>query len=376
MRIAYLSESAIPSREANSVHVMKMCQAFAKQGHEVTLYSRVGMEPVSDWHAHYGVRPSFEIIRCRQPRWRRAGKVVYGWRVARAMAQRPRSDLLYGRQAFGLAASARFGIPIVLEVHGLASGLPLRLTHRWLMRQPNFVRLVVITEALKRDVLSLFPWLAPEQVRVAPDGADLPDPGPVAMDLAFRGRPDCLQVGYLGQLFRGKGMEVIVPLAQRLPDVDFHVAGGTPEDLAFWKQKCSSISNLKLHGYIAPGQTEAFRGAMDVLLAPTQPWVGKAGGGGDLARWISPIKIFEYMASRKPVVASDLPVLREVLSDGVNALLVQPDDPEAWVGAIQRLGKDDRLREALADRAYQDLATHYTWEQRAASVLQGIQERA
>ncbi|MCD8568755.1 MAG: glycosyltransferase [Geovibrio sp.] len=82
---------------------------------------------------------------------------------------------------------------------------------------------------------------------------------------------------------------------------------------------------------------------------------------------MSPLKIFEYMASKKPIICSDLPVLREVLNEN-NSILVQCDSTGEWVEAISRL-KDEQLRGKLAAKAYDDFSEHYTWLKRAESVL-------
>jgi glycosyltransferase involved in cell wall biosynthesis len=92
----------------------------------------------------------------------------------------------------------------------------------------------------------------------------------------------------------------------------------------------------------------------------------------DISAWMSPLKLFEYMRRCKPIIASDLPVLREVLRDGENALLVAPTDPEAWRAAILRLLHDAGLRQALGKSARRDFREHYTWERRAEKVLAGL----
>jgi glycosyltransferase involved in cell wall biosynthesis len=84
------------------------------------------------------------------------------------------------------------------------------------------------------------------------------------------------------------------------------------------------------------------------------------------------MKMFEYMASGVPMVASHLPVLEEVLRDGDNALLVSSADVPAWKAAIERLLADDTLRLRIGRQARADVAQHYTWDARAATVMKGL----
>ena len=84
---------------------------------------------------------------------------------------------------------------------------------------------------------------------------------------------------------------------------------------------------------------------------------------------MSPLKVFSYMAAGKPILCSDLPVLREVIEDGRNGILVPPDDPDAWAIALQRLLGDPALREKLGSTARADFLAHHTWSQRAVRVL-------
>jgi len=112
----------------------------------------------------------------------------------------------------------------------------------------------------------------------------------------------------------------------------------------------------------------AFLRGPDVMLAPYQRQV-RVHGGGEVSSWMSPLKIFECMAHAKPIVSSDLPVLREVLTDEVNALLCDPDDIESWVKAIERLRKDQDLRARLAERAKLDFGTSYSWSKRADTIV-------
>jgi len=87
---------------------------------------------------------------------------------------------------------------------------------------------------------------------------------------------------------------------------------------------------------------------------------------------VSPLKVFGYMAAAKPILCSDLPVLREVIEDGSNGILVPPDNVEAWAAALQRLLDDGTLRQRLGVTAHADFLARHTWRQRASRVLESF----
>jgi glycosyltransferase involved in cell wall biosynthesis len=326
-----------------------------------------------DPYRYYGVERSFELVRLKRPRLGALSKPLYALAVARALRRRPRPQLCYARDPFALAAAASLGCPMVFEAHGVPRGLIGRWLHRRLFAHPAFRRLVVISGVLCDDMRRAFPELSGRDVVVAHDAAEVSAPPPADRPAQPWGvSSGRLRVGYTGHLYPGKGMEVLVPLAQRLPQVEVHVLGGTAEDVAGWRSRLNGTTNLYLHGHVPPQATAAFRQAMDILLMPTQAEVGRAGGPARRAAWISPLKLFEYMASGKPAIVSDLPVLREVVQHEVNALLVPPADPAAWASAIERLAADAALRRRLAERARADVEARYTWAARARRVLEGV----
>ena len=82
------------------------------------------------------------------------------------------------------------------------------------------------------------------------------------------------------------------------------------------------------------------------------------------------MKMFEYMASGTPMVVSDLPVLREVLEDGRNSLLVEASDLNQWETATKRLLNDSELADSIASAAYNQYQERHTWGARAKSILE------
>jgi glycosyltransferase involved in cell wall biosynthesis len=94
-----------------------------------------------------------------------------------------------------------------------------------------------------------------------------------------------------------------------------------------------------------------------------------ASSGGNIAQYLSPMKMFEYLACGRVILSSDLPVLREVLNDQ-NAVLLPPDDVGAWVEALEEIRGDPKRQQKLMAQAQND-AKRYTWESRAALILEG-----
>jgi glycosyltransferase involved in cell wall biosynthesis len=366
MRILFVSLSYVPSRRASSVQVMNMCAALAARGHDVTLVAKAG-DDARDVHAFYGVPATFEVAQIARPR-RRGGGLFYAVGVAQRIARERRTaDLVYSRDLAGCGVATALGAPFVFESHGV----PTRPWQRALLRRTIASRacrgIVSISDALRRDLVDerLVPAAALHVV--AHDACDPTRIGrPPRAEVASPPR-----IGYVGNLYRGRGVELIIELARRMPGCRFELVGGSEADLARVRDE-GVPANLVLHGFVAPAKLGEVYATLDMLLMPFPREGVRALGGSDTSRWCSPMKMFEYMASGVPMIASDLPVLGEVLHDGENALVAPAADAVAWQAAIERLCADPALRQRLATRAQEDLRRDYTWSARVERVMRGL----
>ena len=370
MRILYLSISYVPSRSASSVHVMKMCAAFAREGHAVELVTKSAPSRqeagVEDEFAFYGVGNDFSVTKLRRPAWR-GGGLVFVQAVSRLLGRRPDVDLVYSRDLVGAWLAARRGLPVVFEAHGLPAGPFARFLVRRLLERPELRRIVLISRAL--DEL----WRSERLLPPAADAViahDASDPLP-AGEQEPRPGPRPLRAGYVGHLYAGRGVELIVDTARELPEIEFHLVGGSEHDLAAWRER-PTPDNVLFHGFVPPSRLPALYESFDLLLMPYQRSVGVRSGRSDTARWMSPMKMFEYLSAGRAIVSSDLPVLREVLENEGNALLVDPEDRAAWRRAIERLAADESLRARLAARGRESFGRHHSWAARARKVLAGL----
>ena len=379
MKIAYLSQSAVPTREANNIHVMKMCGAFSEHGCKVSLLVpefRNGDKIEADPFEFYGVMPAFDLFRMYKTPLLHAS-ISYAFKcIKRLSALKP--DLVFSRSLVGSVAAVYAGYPVVFEFHQPVSdcGVTKPWIFKLLISSRNFLGLVVVTKSLKEWYKKHF-RLSENSIVTAPDGADIKSsvdnsPADFVMPEVSGSK---WHVGYIGGLFPGKGMEIIIPLAGRCPDVNFHIVGGRDSDINFWKLKTGVLKNVFFHGYFPHARVLQFMRRMDVLLVPNLRSVRCNDGNTDIGKWTSPLKLFEYMAAKRPILASNVEVLKEVLVHEENSVLCDPDDIEAWRAGLRRLLSDRELAERLTNKAFSELTEKYTWSRRAETLLAFIKSR-
>lgn len=366
-KIAYFSRSVLDRCEANAIHVVKQCSALQKRV-PVHLFSIKGKGELSKEAlcGLYGLGADFDRTELGFRRWPLRSH-LYGLRSA-LKAKQLKVKYAYGRCHYSLYYAAQFGIQVALELHDLP--LSSSQTHRRiipkLLRSSRLEGVVTITEALAQDVANTYGSPA-KPILVLPDAADEPDHTAPAAPLVPN--DSNLQIGYCGSLYPGKGCELIVQLAKICPNYHFHIVGGRPIEIEHWKIASKGAHNITFHGRVAPSAVSSYLKAFDILLAPFQNRIESV-GGNDISRWTSPLKLFEYMAHGKPIVCSDLEVIREVMNNDGNCLLVVPNDLEGWRRALNTLESTLQLRSRLSTQARSDFLNYYSWDRRADKILQ------
>lgn len=363
MKLFYFSGSTLPSGYANAVHVMKMCAAFARAGTDVTLFAKGRRH--ENLHALYDVPKNF-TLRLAPPVKipLLSGLMRAGFTLWQSRGGKP--DFIYGRDLWTIAAMAGSQAPMALELHEIprTGGVAERLL-RHILKARNLRGVVVISESLKADLLrfSAFPAA---RILVAHDGSDMPDK-PVQPRELTDIPGTSFQIGYGGSLYKGKGVELIAQIAALCPDTGFHIIGGPEAERQKWEAQ-NPPANIRFYGHKPHAELKRYLAACDALIAPYMPHI-HINTGTDIARWISPLKLFEYMALQKPILCSDLPVLREVMEEGRNGLLADPLAPSAWAANIARLRGEKSLGHNLAAAAFDDLRTRYNWDIRTRDIL-------
>ena len=380
MHVYYISPSTIPARAANSIHVVNMCEALAGLDNDVTLFVRSPLPTAKCREAlqeFYGIDNSRIKVVAFRSRFSRGAELLIACRALlhfmgdRLQGRAPGAIVsrnLYGALLFGLLCRRR----LVYETHAPDKGLR-RLFQSRLLKSSR-TPVLVISDALRQIMASLH-GVPRQSIHVLHDAARSGQE-PLEPEEKRRARhrllgdripDDCQVVGYFGHLYAGRGIEVIQGIAARNPATAFIVYGGNEEDIRAHKAK-NQQENLHFMGHLAPGEVRLAMAMMDVLLMPYQRSV-TIQGGLDTSRWMSPMKLFEYMSVGVPIISSDLPVLREVLTGQENCLLVPPDDVEAWSDALRLLARKPDLATRISQRAHHQYLEEYTWISRARRML-------
>jgi glycosyltransferase involved in cell wall biosynthesis len=371
MKIVVVSSAQVPSITANSIQVMKVCQAFVQVGHDVTLLvpgSRT--YPTSELQKNYGLTTFFKVewIPVRNRR-------LFPWKAVRR-ARTLGADLLYAWPVQSAVLARLAGIPSMLEMHDLPGGSFGPLWYRLFVTIPGKKRLLPITAALNNALEEKYGRLPNGQVVISPDGVDLERYGSLPASKAARrelGLPEKPTVLCTGHLYAGRGADLFLKLAEEIPQAGFVWVGGRPEDVEYWSSQAAgnALKNVTFTGFITNDRIPHYQAAADVLLMPYGLTIAGS-SGGNIAAYYSPMKMFEYLASGRAILTSDLPVLREVL-DETTAAFALPGDTESWREALGKLLKDDKKRQVLGQNA-RLAAEKYTWTRRALNALEGFND--
>lgn len=367
MNLIYISDAYLPSRTANSVHIVKMCEAFAMDNHKVLLIG-LSKEQVSECEIfeYYGVKGIFRIHLNILPQ--RTGILFLHALKSFLKVLKEKPDWVFGRSFLGCLMVSLF-LPrqsISFELHAPLAALNKLQKYSVYRMLPKLSTLVVISQALKCILVNeIGDRFNVDKIKVHHDAASLGVLSGSTKDLLFIDS-NKIHVGYLGSIQQGRGLNLILSLSRLLPEFQFHIVGGTEEEASRILMTSCVQSNLFFHGYQPHSKLDLFKSKFDILLAPYQRET-LIKSGINTSAFMSPLKIFEYMASGKPIVASDLDVIREVLND-TNAMLVPPEDVQAWARALAKL-RDVSLREKLGAEAYKVWEESYTWRSRASRII-------
>ena len=372
MKLVYLANIGLPAYWAHEIQIMKMCEAFALNGAEVELVvPRRSRNIKEDLFDLYGVKDIFKITQLSSldPMPGSASRFIFWLKLfsflnaAKSYLRGQRYDVLYTREQ----VVARFFKNYVLEIHSLPEII--KPFHKKIWQQASF--LMVLTSFIKKELIDN--GIPENKIMIAPDGVDI---GEFNLDLSqsearqkTRLPSDKKIILYTGSFYLRdwKGVDVLLEAAKQFSgDCNLVLVGGELSEIRKIKDEYQ-LRNLILIDRQPHTKIPYYLKAADVLVLPNKK------GDAMSEKYTSPMKLFEYMAAGRPIVASDLLSVREILDES-NSVLVPPNNPIALAEGIKKVLSDQQLGYQLAQKALEHVS-EFTWINRAKKIFDKIKER-
>jgi len=367
MTLIYIANARIPTEKAHGIQIMQMCRTFANSKFDVELVIPKRFNYIkTDPFQYYGIKRSFEIKKLPCLDLIVLDKYIghlglwvesFTYFISLffyLLFKNP--SLIYTRNVLLLPLTF-LKKNVFFEAH--------TFPRNYSLYSPFFKRLkgiVVITQKLKD--LFVQKGISPDKILVASDGVDLEKFNIKETKEECRKKLnlplDKKIVLYTGHLYQWKGVQTLVAASEYLPaNVEVYFVGGTTKDIRDFRLQTLNLK-LKIVGHKPYSEIPCWLRASDVLVLPNsaKEEISKS--------WTSPLKLFEYMAAKKPIISSDLPSLREVLNEG-NAILVKPDSPEELAEGIKKALENPGLANKISEQAFLDVK-QYTWDNRVKKI--------
>lgn len=372
-----LFHGRFPSEKAASLFAAKSAEAFANEGFNVTLlvprrFGRVKENP----HTYYNVASNFKIVYLPVidlffiPFFKTLSFFISFFSFSLSsliylLTRASRKSLVYSNETLPLFLASFFFKNTFYEMHDFPESKS-TLFNVFLIRM-KFVLSHNQWKAKKLTELFKFPK---EKILCEPNAVDLNEFNISLTQEEARKKLslplDKKIILYTGHLYSWKGVDVLAASAKGLPENYLVIfVGGTKVDIDEFKKKYGNEKNISIVGFVSHSSIPVWQCAADILVLPNTAKENIS------LYYTSPMKLFEYMASRRPIVASRIPSIIELIDDTC-ALLFKPDDPESLRRSLIRLCEDRVYAESLSHIAYERVK-NYSWEKRAKRILKFIE---
>ncbi|MBI5045399.1 MAG: glycosyltransferase family 4 protein [Candidatus Niyogibacteria bacterium] len=370
LSLIYLENMRLPTEKAHGIQIMKMCEAFAHSGIKTTLAVPAFNKNASDAFEYYDVAPVFSIDNgYRTPSFRHLNKLSFILRTFIFFLSFLRrgdyknADVIFVRDANLAFLSALCGIHFVWEVH--QDFYSRRADYAIKKSMATFF----ISNGLKEKFIS-YGIKDKNKLYVFPDAVGL-DRFVVVKDKneprKLAGLPvDVPIVLYSGHLYEWKGAHILAEAASKVQsNVLFVFVGGTDEDVVIFREKYGQNPRIKILGRKPYAEMPKYKQSANILVIPNSARfeISKS--------YTSPLKLFSSMASNIPIIASDLPSLREIVDDKM-VFFVPPDDPERLAQMIDYVIQHPEEAKEKSIAASNEIKK-YTWDARARGMREIIE---
>ena len=379
-KLLYIHAVPIDSSAANSVQVLSMCQSFARLGLDVTLAVPVGASELSEEElkraieTKMGAYPLFSVTTFRQRLLFGRGKLLSCYFPARVLIKNLKPDLIFLRNVVLVHAAIANNVPFIYESHNSLMHDSSRLLNmiwtKYIVRVSSntlMKKFIAISGALGDFWIKQ--GIADEKVLSVHDGFDeamFKDQLSIKKARAMLEMPLLDKtVLYVGSLYRDRGIEDIIFLASELPTIKFRVVGGPDAERSRYIELASAedVGNIEFLGSIEHRKVPTYLFSSDILL---MTWSSAV----KTIEYCSPLKLFEYMAAGRIIVGHGFRTIREVLVDGEDSYLADPESRDELLKQLTRAIADDS--QLFGDRARAKAFNEYSWDRRAGLIMASI----
>jgi glycosyltransferase involved in cell wall biosynthesis len=363
MKICYLANTAIPSTNASAIQIVKMCEAFSKLKNHVTLITTNASS--GNIFNYYNIKTKFKFKKIRYFKKFPLGIKFYLFSILSVIESiKFKPDIYITRNFFTCFLLILFKKKTILELHhGLntESRIVRFIVKNYdFLNSKNLIKLIAITDYVKNDYIKNYS-IKSHKIIVLPSGSSIKE------NYKYKLNKKKLNIGYFGSLYKSRGLDLIIKLAMIDPKNNYYIYGNK-------KQVKFSISkkvekNLYFNDYVPYKSISKILLNMDLLLMPYTSSITVAGDVGDITKYTSPLKLFDYLCVGRPIMCSNFDVLKEVITHNKNAIFVKNfKNVYAWKKEITKLINKPEKMKIISKNNYQ-LSKKYSHSARALKIL-------
>ena len=364
MRIAYLFNSSTPSSNPGSIQVVNTCSALNKLSHEVILIvPNTGL--TSSLSKFYGIKKPPKLIKLKYFNKFPLGLNYYlfsFFSIIHGMLNN--AELFITRNLFTLFLLNIINKKVIVEVHHDLKNES-RLV-KFLFKifnvydNKNIIKVIAITKTVKKYLIKNFK-IDKKKIDIIPSASSL--------NFKFNKLKNKrnFNIGYFGSLDKSKGSNFIISLSKLDKKNNYYIYGGQNSEVSKLRKKIHK--NLKINASVQYGKIKKYISRMDILLMPSDSKkLRSLGGVGNIAKFTSPLKLFDYLASGKLIISSNLSVFQEILKNKKNCIIIDKLNEKKWLNEINKVKFKLSEINTIKKNAY-NLSKTYTYSKRAERIL-------
>ena len=232
------------------------------------------------------------------------------------------------------------------------------------LNSKNIIKIIAITNSIKSHYINNYD-LEEKKIIVLASGSS------IKKSFNFKYNKKKLKIGYFGSVYKSRGIELIIKLAKIDRINDYYIFGDIKKKFNFLRQ--GNINrNLFWQNYIPYNDVPEYLQKMDILILPYVSAITKAGNVGNITKFTSPLKLFDYLRVGRVIICSNFSVLKEILTNNKNAIFVKNyKNPYSWKLEINKIS-NSRQKQFIISRNNYILGKKHSLYNRAKKILNSI----